>query len=190
MTSEKRVCIAALTLVFIHAGGRAQFASSSPVDRTASFERLTAPDEPFPADSTRLNAFGVDVLISNDGFGLGTFYRREFTQDFSGFVSLSVSESKDDREVERIDPFTQVAFVPGKLNRFLVIPLQVGVQQRFFRDDILDTFRPYINIGAGPAMVFAAPFIEVTGTQSGLRYTPAVSAAVSRFGSLPSSDAT
>ncbi len=122
-------------------------------------------------DSSYLNAWGLDVLISNDGFGLGTFYRREFTPDLSGSITFSISESKDDREVERIDPYTQRTFVPGKLNRFLVMPLMFGIQQRLFRDDIMDTFRPYVNIGAGPTMIFSAPFTDVERTAAGLTHT-------------------
>lgn len=112
-----------------------------------------------------LNTWGLDVLMSNDGFGLGTFYRRQFTPDLYGFVAFSVSDSKDPREVERYDPYTQVSFVPGKLNRFLVMPLTFGVQRRLFREDIVDTFRPYLNAGVGPALVFSAPFTEIV--QSG-----------------------
>ena len=113
------------------------------------------------------NTWGVDILISNDGFGLGTFYRREFTQDLFGFVSFSISESKDEREVERFDPFLQVSYVPGKLNRFLVLPLMVGVQYRLFREDIMDTFRPYVNAAAGPTMIYAMPFIEFAQNPDG-----------------------
>lgn len=122
------------------------------------------------APTSFLNAWGMDILISNDGFGLGTFYRREFNLDFYGFATLSISESKDEREIERFDPFTQISFVPGKLNRFFVIPLTFGVQQRLFRDDILDTFRPYVNIAAGPALVYSAPFTEITDNGGTLRF--------------------
>ena len=121
-----------------------------------------------PSDTTALNAWGMDILISNDGFGMGVFYRREFSPDLFGFVSFSVSESKDGRELERYDPYTQVSFVPGKLNRFLVLPLMVGVQRRLFREDITDNFRPYLNAGIGPTMVYAAPFTEITQTPTGL----------------------
>jgi hypothetical protein len=121
-----------------------------------------------PADSSALNAWGLDVLISNDGFGLGGFYRREFSPDLFGFVSLSISESKDGREVERIDPFTQTSLVPGKLNRFLVLPLMLGIQHRLFREDITDTFRPYINAGVGPTMIYTSPFTEFTQTPLGV----------------------
>ena len=104
--------------------------------------------------------WGLDILLSNNGFGLGAFHRREFTDDFSGFLSLSISESKDDREVEQYDYFGNV-FIPGKLSRFLVIPLMAGVQYRLFREDITDSFRPYLNAGAGPTLIYASPFIEI-----------------------------
>jgi len=115
---------------------------------------------------SHLNAWGVDILVSNDGFGLGTFYRREFSEDLYGTISLSISEAKESREVELVDFFGNIV-VPGKLNRFLVVPLTVGLQQRFFREEILDSFRPYVNAGAGPAMVFSAPFNEIIYLSSG-----------------------
>ena len=113
------------------------------------------------------NAWGLDVLISNDGFGLGTFYRREFNEDLYGFITLSISEAKDDREVEFTDFFGNT-FVPGKLNRFLVVPLTFGIQRRLFREEIVDTFRPYVNGGLGPAMIYSAPFTEITELPTGL----------------------
>ncbi|HCV42911.1 MAG TPA: hypothetical protein DGH68_05470 [Bacteroidetes bacterium] len=107
------------------------------------------------------NAWGIDILISNGGFGMGAFYRREFGEDWLGFASLSVSEAKDDREVEQFDIYGQ-SYVPGKLNRFLVLPLTFGVQRRLFREEITDSFRPYVNAGLGPTMIYVAPFTEVT----------------------------
>jgi len=109
----------------------------------------------------------MDILISNDGFGLGVFHRREFSPDLSGFASFSISESKDEREVDRVDPYTGVSYVPGKLKRFLVLPLMVGVQYRLFREDIVESFRPYINAGAGPAMIYVMPFIELSRSSIG-----------------------
>jgi hypothetical protein len=108
--------------------------------------------------------WGLDILLSNNGFGLGAFYRREFTEDLSGFLTLSVSESKDEREVEQYDYFGNV-FVPGKLSRFLVVPLMVGIQYRLFREDITDSFRPYVNAGAGPTLIYASPFAEIIPQQ-------------------------
>ena len=129
----------------------------------------TDPETSLAEPAAYRNVWGLDILISNDGFGLGTFYRREFSENLHGFISFSISESKDDREVDRYDPYTQVTFVPGKLNRFLVFPLMFGIQQRMFKDDITETFRPYVNAAAGPTMIFAAPFVEFVPTPTGVQ---------------------
>ncbi len=129
---------------------------------TTRFAPVVPPEQEFLR-----NIWGLDILLSNDGVGLGAFYRRLFSEDVSGFINFSVSESKDDREVEQFDPFTQTSFTPGKLNRFLVLPLLVGVQYRLFREDIVDTFRPYINAGAGPTMIFVSPYVELVDMGGG-----------------------
>jgi hypothetical protein len=108
------------------------------------------------------NAWGLDILVSNDGFGLGTFYRREFTEDLFGFAMFSISESKDEREFEQYDYYSGVSYVPGKLQRFMVLPLTFGLQYRLFREDITDNFRPFVNAGAGPTMIYSSPFAEIT----------------------------
>ena len=112
------------------------------------------------------NTWGVDVMISTNGFGLGTFYRREITPDVFGFVNFSVSEAKDSREIEQIDYYGNTV-VPGKLNRFLVLPLMFGVQYRLFREDIVETFRPYVNAAVGPTMVYMSPFVELVPQSDG-----------------------
>ena len=106
------------------------------------------------------NAWGADLLISTGGLGLGGFYRRQFSETIYGFVSFSISEAKDEREVEFVDPFTGQKFSPGKINRFLVLPLVFGVQYRLFKDAILENFRPYLTAAAGPTMVYASPYVE------------------------------
>lgn len=107
-----------------------------------------------------LNAIGIDLLVSANGFGLGTFYRHEYSDDLSGFVDFSISEAADEKEIEFIDPYTGQTFIPGKVNRFLLLPLLVGIQHRIFREDITDNFRPYINLAIGPTMIFVFPYDE------------------------------
>jgi hypothetical protein len=111
-----------------------------------------------PSQGERRNALGLDLLVSNSGFGLGAFYRRQYTDDIYGFGTFSISEVKDDREVEQYDYFTGETFVPGKVNRFLLLPLIFGVQNRLFREDIADNFRPYITAALGPTLVYSAPY--------------------------------
>lgn len=110
-----------------------------------------------PILSSFVDAWGVDILLSNNGFGLAGFYRHQYSRDISGTVTFGITESKDDNEVEYYDYFGQ-SFVPGKINRFLMLPLLFGVQYRLFADDITDSFRPYVNAGAGPTLVLASPY--------------------------------
>ena len=129
----------------------------------ATAEQLANGQEPYR------NVWGMDILISNSGFGLGTFYRRALTPDLSGVIAFSISESKDDREVEQYDPFYQQTYTPGKLNRFLVLPLTFGVQYRLFREDIVETFRPYVNAGVGPAIVYAMTYVDIDASSGQLQ---------------------
>jgi hypothetical protein len=117
----------------------------------------------FSGDSTpvlgqKRNALGIDLLVSNSGFGLGGFYRRQYSDDLYGFATLSISEAKDDREVEVYDYFRGEFFTPGKVNRFILVPLFIGVQKRLFREEVADNFRPYVTAALGPTLVYSAPY--------------------------------
>lgn len=119
------------------------------------------------------DSWGMDILISTGGVGLGAFYRHEFSREISGFVMFSVSESKDDREMDYIDVYGNI-FTPGKVNRFLIIPLMIGIQHRLFSNQILDNFRPYVSMAVGPTMIYTAPYNEEFFTALGKgrpRYT-------------------
>jgi hypothetical protein len=105
----------------------------------------------------RRNSLGLDVLISSGGFGLGTFYRHEYSDVLSSFIDFSISEAGDDDEKEYIDYYGD-RYTPGKVNRFLVLPLFAGLEKRLFKDDIVDNFRPYITAAAGPSMIYIFPY--------------------------------
>jgi outer membrane protein W len=108
-----------------------------------------------------VKALGLDLLMSNNGFGLGMFYRYELTDEFSLMLNFAISDVKDETEFEQYDYYGN-SFVPGKKNRLLLIPLMASVQYRLFKDDIVDNFRPFINAGLGPTMVFVAPYAHPT----------------------------
>lgn len=132
------------------------FSFSQGKDSTIIF---TSPEpETISAEQSSYNdAWGVDILLSNNGFGLGGFYRHEYSRDLFGTVMFGIAESKDDNEVEYYNYWGQ-SFVPGKINRFLLLPVLFGIQYRLFADDITDSFRPYVNAGAGPTMILVHPY--------------------------------
>ncbi len=103
------------------------------------------------------DAGGADILLANNGFGLGGFYRHQYSEELFGTATIGFSEVNDPNEVEEETIYGQT-YVPGKINRFLMIPLHVGVQYRLFAEDIVDNFRPYVNAAVGPTMVCTTPY--------------------------------
>ena len=73
------------------------------------------------------NAFGMDLIFSEGGFGLGTFYRRAVSDEITLFTDFSMSEAKDPQEFTYIDYFGQTE-TPGKVNRAFLLPLNFGIQ--------------------------------------------------------------
>ncbi|MCI0707031.1 MAG: hypothetical protein L0Y80_06070 [Ignavibacteriae bacterium] len=152
------LCLALVSFVSL-----SMFAQNNPTtDTTIVFE----PSSPDLIASTQYqplrNAWGIDLMVSNNGFGLGGFWRHEYTDELSGFISLALSDVKDEAEVEYFNQFTGQSFVPGKKNRLLMLPVTFGVQYRLFKDDIVDNFRPFLSAGIGPSMVFVAPYSKTT----------------------------
>ena len=108
-----------------------------------------------------VHAWGLDVLLSNNGFGMGAFYRYEMNDELSWMFNFAVSDVKDDAEVEQYDYYGN-SIIPNKINRLLLLPLTVSVQYRLFKDDIVDNLRPFITAGLGPTMIFVAPYAHPT----------------------------
>ena len=126
-------------------------------DSTIVFGTMEKPVDTNANQSTFSNAMGANLLISTNGFGLGTFFRHEYSDELSGFIDFSISEAKDDDEKDFVDYYGN-SYTPGKINRFLVLPLFVGIQKRMFKDDIMDNFRPFIGGAAGPTMIYVFPY--------------------------------
>jgi hypothetical protein len=117
------------------------------------------PDKPpiiFPP-----NAFGLDLIFSEGGFGLGTFYRHSISETVTFFTDFSVSEAKDPQEFtyNYIDIFGNYqTSTPGKINRAFIMPLNFGIQYRLFDNVIFDNLRPYVDAAVGPTMVVTDPY--------------------------------
>lgn len=103
------------------------------------------------------NVLGLDIMFSEGGIGFGGFYRRQFSSNITGFVDLSISEAKDEREFEYVDYFGQ-SYTLGKKNRVFLVPLNFGLQYRLFKSVIHDNLRPYLNAGIGPSLVITTPY--------------------------------
>jgi len=114
------------------------------------------------------SGWGLDLMLSNNGFGLGGFYRHELDEDLAWSASIIFSGAKDQTEFEQYDYYTGSTYVLGKKNRLLMIPIHASLQYRLFREDITDSFRPYVTGGIGPTLMFVSPYASYTPVGSGV----------------------
>ncbi len=110
------------------------------------------PPEIFPN-----NTWGVDIIFGEGGFGLGTFLRKSLAADLTGFIDFSISETKDEREVQYIDYFGNT-FTPDKVNRSFQLPINLGLQYRLFSESLTENLRPYLTAGVGPTIIITTPY--------------------------------
>jgi hypothetical protein len=104
-------------------------------------------------------AWGLDLIASENGFGLGGFFRYQYSKNFTGMISVTFSEGKDGREMEYVD-YWGYTYTPNKITRVMMIPITAAIQYRIFDEDILETFRPYVNGGVGPVILMTTPFVK------------------------------
>ena len=103
--------------------------------------------------------YGMQVLLTNSGFGLGGYMSRDISDRHALTAELSISAAKDEREVAFFDRFGQ-RDVPNKANYLLEIPLLVGGEKRLFEDKIEDNFRPFISASVGPLLGWVYPYFD------------------------------
>jgi hypothetical protein len=122
---------------------------------------LPEPPEPLPEGPAHYGTgLGATILLTNYGFGLGGIYRNAVGESTSFVTEFSVSAGKDEREQEFFVGFFGDTVVPFKRSYFLIAPLHVGVERRLFRASIEDSFRPFAQLLAGPALGFQWPYFE------------------------------
>jgi len=105
------------------------------------------------------NNWSINVLFSDNGFGVGAQLFKQFSPDVSMFTGIFFSGAKDDREFEVYDIFGN-SYVPNKINRMFMIPVNIGFQFRLFREDVTDDLRPHVNIGISPTAIIYTPYSE------------------------------
>jgi hypothetical protein len=104
----------------------------------------------------RKHAWGADLMIGIDGFGIGFFYTYAFSDVVSGFANLSLSEAKDERQRDGFD-YWYGQYSLNKTHYVFRVPMFLGMQYRLFKESIVDNFRPFVNGGAGPVMLYVSP---------------------------------
>lgn len=112
------------------------------------------------AEEEMKSAWGMDLVFSGNGFGLGIFYQKKFLNDWCFFSNLYISGARNTDEIEFYDYQNNTIFIPGKVNRLFMIPVTLGIQKYFFKDILHDNLQPYISLGIGPSLIIAAPYLN------------------------------
>jgi hypothetical protein len=122
------------------------------------------PDRIFPPVDTASVSYGtgsgVAILLNEYGFGLGGLFRAELRPGTSALVEVGLGAGKDAREQQFFVGIFGDTVTPFKRNYVLLAPLHMGVEQRLFREQIEDNFRPFVQLAAGPAAAYQWPYFR------------------------------
>lgn len=117
-----------------------------------------ADDEDTPAPISYGSGMGLEVVVTNSGFGLGGYISRAIDDQNSFLAELNIGTEKSEREVKFFG--LGQSFIPDKANYFIRMPIQIGLQRRLWSDYIEDNFRPYFQVTAGPTLGWTYPYFD------------------------------
>ncbi len=104
------------------------------------------------------SGIGLEVVVTNSGFGLGGYYSRAMDAQNSFLAELNIGTEKSEREVKFLG--LNQSFIPDKANYFIRMPIQIGVQRRLWSNYIEDNFRPFLQVTAGPTLGWVYPYFD------------------------------
>jgi hypothetical protein len=114
------------------------------------------------------SGFGISVLLTNYGFAFGGMVRLGIAPNTSFVADASLGTARDEREQEFfIGPFGETITL-FKRNHFLMMPLNLGLEQRLFAVAIEDDFRPFLQTSFGPVIGYQWPYFDDLN-QNGIR---------------------
>ncbi|MBC8044572.1 MAG: hypothetical protein IAF08_14130 [Rhizobacter sp.] len=101
--------------------------------------------------------------ITNTGFYGAFNYMRQLSPDLTGSLTLSFTAGRDENEQEKFDIFTGQTYITDqfgnpKINDLWILPFTAGLQYRLFRREIVSSFRPFVEIGAGPTLGYVTDY--------------------------------
>jgi hypothetical protein len=127
------------------AAGTGTVKTSNPNDTAIIFSSPRPLLEDNSATSAPNNSFGFAGVINDYGFGLGLYYRRILTSDFSVLATFDFGIGKGPKEFGLFDEV--------KINRIYVMPLMASLQYRLLGSVLGEGLRPYLTAGIGPAFI-------------------------------------
>ncbi|MDX9790738.1 MAG: hypothetical protein RBT61_07920 [Candidatus Kapabacteria bacterium] len=110
-------------------------------------------------DKTKLktNSYGLDVILSDSGFGFGIFWQKYLSE--SGIILYSNFVISGARNSDEFDQFINGRWqVLNKINRIYQFPLTFGLQHFIFKDALSESLQPFLSLGVGPTFILENPY--------------------------------
>jgi hypothetical protein len=111
-----------------------------------------------PARAVALTT-GAELMLTNSGFGIGGNLRDSLNAKYALMVEAVFGSIKDEREDAFFNRLGERS-IPNKANYLLVLPSRIGIQRRLFRNQIEDSFRPFVQITVGPTIGWLFPYFD------------------------------
>lgn len=103
------------------------------------------------------NSYGLDVLLSESGFGMGVFWQKQFMG--GNMIVYSHLVLSGARNTDEFDQFVNGNWqVINKINRVYKFPLTFGIQQFIFKDALSESLQPFLSLGVGPSFILSTPY--------------------------------
>lgn len=104
------------------------------------------------------SAYGLDITLTDAGFGVGFFYNRFITNKLIAFGSLYISGARNTDEFDEWSYDNNQWQVYNKINRLFRFPLTFGLQYFIFQDKLSESLQPFVAAGIGPTFILSAPY--------------------------------
>jgi len=100
---------------------------------------------------------GLALFQANRGSGLGLFYEYSLKPNLrlTGQVNFLMVKGSNDFPI--YDYYTGMTYERVDKRRLALWPLQVGMKQILFQDQIANNFRPFLELAAGPVLALDPP---------------------------------
>lgn len=113
-----------------------------------------------PYDLGSRQGMGVDLILTDFGFSLGTQYRYLVSAQRELTASFSIGSLRDVSEQTFTSFYSEI--IPNKFNRIISMPLMFGFKQRLLSNYIQDNFRVFIHSAIGTNFAFVYPYFGDT----------------------------
>ena len=115
----------------------------------------------FPTSLKSINEmrdnWGAGIIYSDKGYGVSATYYKNLGNYTDLTLNLGITGITDPQEFEQFDIYGN-SFVANKVHRLYLMPLNIGIQNYVFKDDIEGNFRPFVTAGISPSLVLSNPY--------------------------------